>query len=78
MVTKNEKNIADKAIDIAFAKVQKESGITAMDLFMVGLGYAGVGLHIVHASWTPGNLKVLSGFIIATGIFAMSTISRKH
>lgn len=77
MKTKTSKTIAAKAIDMAFAQVQIESGITPMDLFMVGVGYTGVGLYLVNTTWMPGSLKVLGGFIVATGIIAMILIAGK-
>ena len=77
MVEKTAKNKVDQAIDIAYAQVKKESGITPMDLYMVGMGYTGVGLAIVNTARMPGSLKVLGGFIITTGLLAMVTIARK-
>jgi hypothetical protein len=44
MVEKKATTKMDQAIDLAYAQVNKESGITSMDLFVVGLGYIGVGL----------------------------------
>lgn len=67
----------DQAIDIAYAQVKNESGITPMDLFMVGVGYTGVGLAMVNTSWMPASLEVIGGFIIGTGFLAMVTIARK-
>ena len=44
---------------------------------MVGVGYTGVGLVMHNTSWMPGSLKVLGGFIVATGLIAMVLMSRK-
>ena len=71
------KNKLDQAIDVAYEQVKRESGITPMDLFMVGLGYVGVGFSLVNAPWAPSSLKVLGGAIVATGIVAIVAISRK-
>ena len=77
MVEKKAKTKVDQAIELAYAQVKKESGITPMDLFMVGLGYIGVGLSLINAPWAPGSLKVLGGAIVATGVVAVIAISRK-
>jgi hypothetical protein len=77
MVEKKAKTKMDQAIDLAYAQVKKESGITPMDLFMVGLGYIGVGLSLVNAPWAPSSLKVLGGGIVATGVVAIIAIARK-
>ena len=59
MVEKTAKNKVDQAIDIAYAQVKKESGITPMDLFMVGMGYTGVGLAIVNTARMPESARRL-------------------
>jgi hypothetical protein len=56
MVEKKSKTKMDQAIDVAYAQVKRESGITPMDLFMVGIGYVGVGLSLLNASWAPGSV----------------------
>jgi hypothetical protein len=77
MVEKKATTKMDQAIDLAYAQVNKESGITSMDLFVVGLGYIGVGLSLVNAPWAPSSLKVLGGTIVGTGVVAVIAISRK-
>ncbi len=76
MKTKTSSHIA-KAIDHAYAEVKKDSGMTPMDLFMVGVGYTGVGLAMINTSWIPGSLKVLGGFIVGTGLLSMIAIVGK-
>lgn len=77
MVGEKAKTKMDRAIDLAYAQVKKESGITPMDLFMVGVGYVGVGLSLVNAAWAPSSLKMLGGAIVATGVVAIIAISKK-
>lgn len=76
MVEKKTKNKTDQAIDLVYAQVQKESGITPMDFFMVGISLAGLGLSMVNASWAPRSLQILTGTIL-TGLVAIVIISRK-
>jgi hypothetical protein len=71
------KNKLDQAIDVAYEQVKRESGIVPMDLFMVGLGFVGVGLSIVNGSWAPEIVKVFGGVLIAIGIAGTLAISRK-
>ena len=76
MVEKKTKNKTDQAIDLVYAQVQKESGITPMDFFMVGISLTGLGLSMVNASWAPRSLQILTGAIL-TGLVAIVIISRE-
>jgi hypothetical protein len=76
MNTKKSSNVA-KAVDIAYAQVKKDSGMTPMDLFMVGVGYTGVGVAMINTNWMQGSLKVLGGFIVGTGLLGMFAIRGK-
>lgn len=51
--------------------------MTPIDLFVVGVGYAGVGLWMLNAAWMPASLKVLGGFIVGTGMLGMVAIAGK-
>lgn len=51
--------------------------MTPMDLFMVGVGYTGVGLVIDNTIWMPANLKVLGGVLVGTGLLGMVAIAGK-
>ena len=76
MCTKKQTTVST-AVDIAYAQVKKESGMTPIDLFVVGVGYAGVGLWMLNAAWMPASLKVLGGFIVGTGMLGMVAIAGK-
>lgn len=67
----------DQAIAIAFAEVNKDSPISAMDLFVVGTGFAGADLSLVYTTWMPGVCKALGAVLIVTGLVAMIMIARE-
>lgn len=76
MRTKKSSNVT-KAVDIAYAQVKKESGMTPLDLFVAGVGYAGVSLSMLNTAWMPASLTVLGGFIVGIGLLGMVAIAGK-
>jgi hypothetical protein len=69
--------IVDHAVEVAFAEVAKKSDVQPMDLYMVGLGFAAIGLLLLNLPWKFVGLQVVGAVLIALGLITMAAIKRK-
>ena len=67
----------DQAVEEAYAAAAKDSEVQPMDLYMVGLGFAAIGLLLLNLPRAFAGLQVIGTVLIALGLVAMAAIQRK-
>ena len=77
MKSKKNASIFDQAVEVAYAAAAKDSDVQPMDLYMVGLGFAAIGLLLLNLPWAFGGLQVVGTVLISLGLVAMAAIQRK-